>query len=199
MQAPVVQSLTTTTGGLTLTLSSTRTAALTDANDPLSLTGLTETVTVNGKTSRSVFDAASRTTAYTSAAGRQSASIFDAAGRLTQRRTSEILPVDLAYDAQGRLAAVSQGSGEEKREVVFAYNAAGYLETVTDPLGRAHGYAYDASGRVVREVFADNRETLYSYDANGNLTAIAPPGRPAPSTCFGTRRLMRSQSTSPRM
>jgi RHS repeat-associated protein len=98
---------------------------------------------------------------------------------LTQRQTPEILPVDLAYDAQGRLAAVSQGSGEEKRETSFAYNAAGYLETVTDPLGRAHGYAYDASGRVVREVFADNRETLYSYDANGNLTAIAPPGRPA--------------------
>jgi RHS repeat-associated protein len=149
-----------------------------DAADPLSLTGLTDTVTVNGKTFKSIFNAASGTTAHTSAAGRQSASVFDATGRLIQSQRAELLPVDL-YDAQRRLAAMVQGSGEEKRETSFAYNEAGYLETVTDPLGRTHGYAYDASGRVVREVFADNRETLYSYDANGNLTSLTPPGRPA--------------------
>ena len=62
---------------------------------------------------------------------------------------------------------------------IFAYNAQGYLQTVTDPLGRTVNYAYDAAGRVTTQTLPDGREILYGYDAGGNLTSLTPPGRSA--------------------
>lgn len=58
MQASIPKSLTTTTGGLTSTRSMDRTAKLADPNKPLSLTSQTDTLTLNGRIFKSVYDAA---------------------------------------------------------------------------------------------------------------------------------------------
>jgi RHS repeat-associated protein len=155
-----------------------RTADLADINNPLSLTTLTESVTLNGHTRTTVYDATSKTFTATSPAARQTQAVIDSLGRVTQTQAAGILPVNHSYDPQGRLATIVQGSGADERLVSFAYNPQGYLDSVTDPLGRQVRYQYDLAGRVTRQILPDNREVLFDYDAGGNLASLLPPGRP---------------------
>ena len=179
MLAPIATEVKSTTpGGLTATSGTTRTTNLASPGDPLSLVTLTDTVTLNGRTSTSVYDAATRTTTSTSAAGRVSTTQIDALGRPVLTQTAGLEPVAYAYDARGRLETVTQGTGPDARTVTFDYDAAGYLGTITDALGRSAGFAYDPAGRVTTQTFPDGRAVLFDYDAKGNLTALTPPGRP---------------------
>jgi len=195
MLSPVTQSLQTSTGGLTANLTGLRTAVLATPGNPLSLTKLTDTVTLNGRTQTTVYDAASKTFTATSAAARQTKIVIGSLGRVTETQTTGILAVNNTYDPQGRPATITQGSGVDERLVSFAYNPQGYLDSVTDPIGRQVKYQYDLAGRVIRQILQDNREILFSYDANGNLTSLLPPGRPGYSFTYTPVNL--AQSTVP--
>jgi RHS repeat-associated protein len=179
MLAPIPTSMNTSTGGLTSTTTTARNVVLSDPNNPLSLTSVTDTRTVNGRTYTSVFDAVNRLFTATSPAGRQETSDIDTLGRPVQVATAGLLAVNNSYDTLGRLVSLTQGSDAEARIVNFAYNSAGYLDKITDPLGRLVSYEYDLAGRMTRQNLPDGRSISYSYDANGNLTALMPPGRPA--------------------
>ncbi|MFO1433224.1 MAG: RHS repeat-associated core domain-containing protein [Candidatus Competibacteraceae bacterium] len=98
---------------------------------------------------------------------------------MTGTQVAGLLAVTTTYDASGHLTSTTQGSGADQRRLDFTYNGAGYLDTVTDPLGRTLRYEYDAAGRVTREILPDKREIRYSYDPKGSLTSLTPPGRPA--------------------
>ncbi len=148
MQSPIASKLTIASGGLTSTLTSTRTASLSSPANPLSLTGLIDTVTINGRKSTSTYDAAAKTVTNTSAAGRKAATPLDNLGRIVQAQVTGILDTNLSYDTRGRLAAISQGSSPDDRKATFSYNPEGYLDTVTDPLGRTASFDYDAAGRI---------------------------------------------------
>ncbi len=179
MQAPISNTLSILTGGLTTTGSHERTAVLADPNNPLSLVRLTDTAVLNGRTATSVYEAATRTETATSPAGRVSLGQLDALGRLIQAQDSDLAPVSLSYDARGRIASLTQGTGAETRRYALSYNAQGYLATLTDPLSRNYRFDYDAAGRVTRSTLPDGRSIGYAYDPSGNLTALTPPGRPA--------------------
>ncbi|TRX03638.1 RHS repeat protein [Candidatus Methylobacter oryzae] len=43
----------------------------------------------------------------------------------------------------------------------------GYLDSITDPVGRQVKYQYDLAGRVTKQTLPDNREIVFNYDANG--------------------------------
>jgi len=179
MQSPVAKTLTVTTpGGLSTALATERTAQLADDNNPLSLTKLTDKVTVNGRITTRVYDAATRTRTTTTAAGRTSTVTLDALGRPVHEQSAGLLATSYSYDTHGRLATITQGSGAEARTVTFSYNAAAQLASMTDPLARVARFAYDPAGRVTRQTFPDGREVLFGYDAIGNLTSLKPPGRP---------------------
>jgi len=156
-----------------------RTAVLATTGDPLSLTKLTETATLNGRTSTSVYDVATKTVTATSPANRKATALTDALGRVIQSQVTGILASNASYDAQGRLASVSQGSGVDQRTLSYSYNPQGYLASVLDPIGRQVQFAYDQAGRVTTQTLPDGRQVLYGYDANGNLTSLTPPGQPA--------------------
>jgi len=179
MQVPIVKSATVTTGGLTSTMSTERNVTLSDANNPLSLTSLTDKLTVNGNVFTSTYTAANKTFSSISAENRQAKVLVDALGRTVESQLAGMLPVSYAYDDFGRLAAVVQGSDDTERKVVYSYNDDGYLASITDPLARQVNYTYDAVGRVVKQTLPDSREVQFEYDQNGNLTALTPPGRPA--------------------
>jgi RHS repeat-associated protein len=179
MLSPVSKSLKTTIGDLVSTITTERLAELANKDDPLSLTKLTEKVAVNGRTSTSVYTAADKTTTAKSAAGRISQTVTDNIGRVTESLITGLETVKNSYDAHGRLASVSQGSGANERLLNFAYNDQGYLASVTDPLGRSVAYQYDLAGRVTQQTLPDGNDILFNYDANGNLTALTPPGKPA--------------------
>jgi len=180
MLAPVASTSTITTpGGLSAAMTSQRTATLSQASNPFSLTALKETFTLNGRVYTSSYIAAGRIFTDTSPAGRQQTTVIDSQGRLTFAQIAGLEALTYAYDGQGRLVAVTQGSGPTARTATFAYNNDGYLASVADPLGRTVSFVYDLAGRVTAQTLPDGRVVGYAYDANGNLAALTPPGRSA--------------------
>lgn len=176
MQAPVASTFSVRMpSGLQLTGASFRTTALASANDPLSLTMQTDSLVVNGRSFKSVFDAAARTLTQTSAEGRQTVTQLDTLGRVVEERVAGVAPVRYGYGPRGLLTTVTQAG----RVLRYDYDSAGRVKQVTDPLGRFEQYAYDSVGRVVKQTLFNGSEIRYGYDANGNLTSLTPPGRPA--------------------
>ncbi|MBN1570137.1 MAG: hypothetical protein JXA73_20005 [Acidobacteria bacterium] len=179
MQSPIpITSRTKMPSGLTRTQSATRTAVRQDPNDPQSLR-LTDTVNVNGRPFKSVYDMPTRTFTDTTPVGRWDTSVIDGQGRVLNSQTAGLEPVSNSYDARGRLESSTRGTGTDQRLTTFTYNANGYLETATDALNRTVSFQYDAAGRVVSQQLPDSRVISYTYDAAGNLKSLTPPSRPA--------------------
>ena len=169
----------TTPAGVALSTMMTRTAILSNPSDPLTLTALNESLTLNGKVFTRDYATATRTFTHKSPMGRQSAVMLDALGRPIQSQVAGLDAVNLTYDSHGRIATLSAGTGLDARNFAFTYNGAGFLDTLTDPLSRKESFVYDAAGRVTAQIFPDARQIQYAYDANGNVISLTPPGRAA--------------------
>ncbi|MCP5197341.1 MAG: hypothetical protein H6974_11225 [Gammaproteobacteria bacterium] len=178
MQAPLTTEQTITTGGLTATVNRSATVSPVNPPDPLTFDTLTDTTTVNGRTTTQVYTAATRRTDTTSPAGRQRYAILDAQGRVIERGLTGIAPVRLSYNAQGQLIRIAQGSSDE-RLLTLDYATSGDLSQITDALNHSQSYTHDPVGRVLTQTRADGHVLNYAYDANGNPTALTPPGQPA--------------------
>ena len=189
MQVPIPASITIQTpgGGPALTATRTRTAVLGLASDPLSLQTLTDTTTVDGKTTTSVFQSSDMTQTTTSPLGRKFTITLDTMGRPTSKLIAGLNGLSYTYDSRGRALSVSQGSGPTLRTMTFAYDSAGYLTTITDALGRTAQFAYDAAGRLISKTFPDGQAATFTYDAAGNMTSLTPPGRTAHAFAFSDR------------
>ena len=66
----------------------------------------------------------------------------------------------------------------------MTYDAAGWLDTSTDALGRTTRYTHDALGRATKTTLPDGREIAFTYTPAGDLETITPPSRPAHSFLF---------------
>jgi RHS repeat-associated protein len=175
MLSPLTLSYTQQTpSGLTYQLSEARTATLSHPDNPLSLTQLVDTTTVNGQASTTTFDAAAHTITSLSAEGRTSVQTLDALGHVVREEVPGVTPVDYTYDAHGHLTRVTDGS----RVTTLAYGADGYLQSVTDPLNRTLNYARDPLGQVLTETLPDGSIVQFTHDAAGDLTSLTPPGKP---------------------
>ena len=173
----------TTPSGLTMTASTTRSVELSDENDIFSHTKLTNTATINGKTTTTEFITADRTWTTTSPEGRQTTVIQNEKGRPITYRIPGLEDVNMNYDNRGRLTTISQGDGTDQRTTTMAYyetgDQKGRLSTITDALSRTMSYNYNQAGRVTRQTLPDGREVNYEYDQMGNLVSITPPGKTA--------------------
>ncbi len=179
MRAPFAASLTVTTpGGKVLTTTNQRTVTLADPDNPLSLRTLTDTVTINGRVSTSVFDAATRTLTHTTPEGRRYTGIADERGRLIQEQFGNLEPGSYAYDIVGRLATHSQGVGAGSRVSLLDYGSDGFLASWTDPMTRTVSFATDSGGRVTEQTSPDGGQVHFAYDLSGNAHGLTPPGRP---------------------
>jgi RHS repeat-associated protein len=180
IQAPLNRSLSIKLPSLlTLNRTVTRTVTLADPANPLSLTHETTTINLNGRNFVTSYTASNRTFISTSPLNRQATTVIDLLGRPTQTQTANLNPSNFSYDARGRLASATRGTGLEARTATFAYNAAGFLSSITDPLSRVTNLTYDLAGRITQRTLPDGRVIGYGYDPNGNLTSLTPPGRPA--------------------
>src|SRR5262249_10926028 len=72
---------------------------------------------------------------------------------------------------QNLLASVRDRNGNT---TVYAYDANGLLQTITDPVGLQTTFAY-TNGKVTSITDPANRVTHLSYDAAGNLLRITDP------------------------
>ena len=182
IQAPVEASSTTILGSLTMNATSSRTATLGTAGNPFSLTSQTDTDTINGRKYTSLFTGSTRTYVDTSPVGRKATTVLDSLERISSAQLGTLLPAQLAYDTHGRLSTVTQGT----RKATLTYNTAGFLASVTDPLGLTNSFTYDADGHLLTKTLADGRILHFAYDANDNLTSLTPPGKSAHTFAYNT-------------
>jgi RHS repeat-associated protein len=186
MQAPLSKSLSITTGGVTSTVTAEHTATFTDPLNPLSLTVLNESTSINNRPpfTRS-FNTATKVLTETTAAGRQRTMTVDAQGRVLQTHVSGLFPVDFTYYTNGKLHTITQGTGMQQRSANFVYdtsgNTNGYLHTMTvaAPSNPTFTFQADATGRIHQTTLPDNAQIITGYDGNGYLNSITPPGLPA--------------------
>ncbi|MFZ4518512.1 MAG: DUF6531 domain-containing protein, partial [Microthrixaceae bacterium] len=69
--------------------------------------------------------------------------------------------------ANGR---VTQAQDHTGRRATYAYDAAGRLVTVTDPVGAVTGFVVDTVGRIVRWNRPDGTNVRNTYDGSGRVT-----------------------------
>jgi YD repeat-containing protein len=162
--------------GLTSTTTHAQTATLSNPSDPLTLVTMTDTTTVNGRSFTSTWSAATRTWTHVTPAGRSATVTLDEKGRVVHAAPPGILPTQLTYDPQGRIAALAQGT----RQQTFGYDAqTGYLLSVTDAANQQTLFERDAVGRTTRQTLPDTSAIDFAYDASGNMTWLTPPGKPS--------------------
>ncbi|AXX32291.1 hypothetical protein APASM_4926 [Actinosynnema pretiosum subsp. pretiosum] len=89
-------------------------------------------------------------------------------------------------DAQGRTTEKRQyenGIGSAYDATKYTYNAAGLLETVTDPVGNTWRYGYDLRGRKVSTDDPDTGRSTIAVNALGQITSTTDAeGRTVAST-----------------
>ncbi|AUX44919.1 uncharacterized protein SOCE26_063890 [Sorangium cellulosum] len=193
MQLPIISRETTTTPlGRTMVVDRSRSVVLAAQNDPLSLTSMTDLMTINGKTFSQTFDKATRTLTSASPAGRQFTVTLTPQGRIQRVAIPMILPVEFTYYPDGRLHTRSQGS----RAWIYTYEDNGWLTTMTDSLFNTTSFLHDQVGRVTSTTRGDDEVVGTSYYPGGLVHTLTPPGRPAHSFVYNEADLL-EQYVSP--
>ena len=176
-----------TPSGLLLNKITDRVAELQNPVDKLSLLTLTETNTINDRVYVTEFNANANIATTITPEGRIATQEINDKGKLVNAQIEGLHPVSFDYDNRGRLSKITQGdavvSTDLQRLTQLTYyqtgNQQGYLESLTDAVGRTVNFEYDLAGRITRQILPDSCAIEYGYDSNGNLASITPPGRPA--------------------
>ena len=150
---------------------------LTRRNNPLSVLGRQDSVTMNGQKYTRAVDVSRKQLTMTSPLQRKVTFRVNDRGQLVELTVPNLHPMTLEYDQQGRLAALKQGSDREARVMNFRHDDDGQRASIADSLGREWHYEYDRASRVSKQVLPDGRQIEFAHDVNGNLTGITPPGR----------------------
>ncbi len=180
-------------GGLQSTITASRTATFYSPVDPLSLSNLQSTVTVNGNVftdSLDVLQTGETRLIRTSPEGRTETRNYDSAARFVGAAFSGETGFTNHYDSFGRIVSVSDQTSGGLRTRVFDYNSQGQLRRTTDPLGQSTEFAYDAVGRPTSIVLRDGATVAIDYDAENHLTGIIPPGRTRHAFAFNPAGLL---------
>ena len=174
MEAPILDSLTVSTGNKVLGIDGQRSYPNAQLATPLDYGRRLDEVTVNGRTWRSAFDRVPQLLTVESPQNRFTFTTVDSVGRPLRVRVAGLDSLVLGYDAQGRVITVTQGP----RQWSYAYEDSGRLETITDPMERVTTLRYDAADRVIRQELPGGIAVSLDYDDASNLTAVKPPGKP---------------------
>ena len=197
LQAPLTTNTTITTpGALSLNRNFTRAVSLSNPANPLSLIVQNDTLSLNGRNYSKAYTAATRTFVFNTPLGRQTQTITDTQGRPTTKVVANLNAANYSYDARGRLATATSGSGMEARLFTYGYHTMGAgngaLASLTNPLSQVTGFGYDAALRVNQITLPDARVIGFGYDAVGNLATVTPPGRPAHILAYNAVNLLAS-------
>ncbi|MEW6172722.1 MAG: glutamine amidotransferase [Bacillota bacterium] len=92
---------------------------------------------------------------------------FDSSGKLVELKNKYGQPVDLSYNADGRIETITEAiSG---RALTVTYNVYGLIDSVTDPLGRSVSFSYDGSHNLTRITDAEGHYIDYAYNGDGRI------------------------------
>lgn len=160
-------------GSYTRNLDATQAVVLNTPSDPFSVNTLTTTESVNWNPNSWVttYVGSTKTFTTTSPVGRVSTRTIDSNEKTIGTTDTSFSAISYSYDTHGRPYQISQGT----RTSTFAYNTAGFLSSVTDPMSKVTSFTYDSTGRVLTTTLPDSRVITYTYDSGGNLASITPP------------------------
>jgi RHS repeat-associated protein len=150
-----------------------RSVTLADRNDPLSLTSLETTSSINGLTWRETWNPSASTLTLTSPEGRTVVQAIDEKGLTRSVHVGDLSPVFLEYDANGRLVALDHQS----RTTTLKY-ASGHLASQSNALGERTTFDRDAVGRPLTTTLPDGSVLATAFDPSGNLVGVTPPEKP---------------------
>ena len=85
-----------------------------------------------------------------------------------------IRSVTVTTDGSHRITGLSQAgdANTPTRTVVYRYNAAGYIDQVTDPTSGVTGFGYDGSGNLTSVTSAAGRQVTLGYDGSHRATSV---------------------------
>jgi RHS repeat-associated protein len=198
--APIVSTTTKLPSGLTSTHTYTRPYTSLDPLNPFSFTDMTEQLVANGRTWRTLYTPSNRTLVLTSPVGRTLTKVIDTFGRSVTSQRDSLAAVNLFYDTDGRLDHLTQGSGASARTISYTYtpsgSAAGYVATITDPMGDVTSFATDSLGRA--QTIARANATLgMTWDQESNVLSVTPPDRPAHNMTYTPISLLETYQPPP--
>jgi len=171
MQSPLVNATTKTPGGIQSNVNQFRTVTQMTGT---AVTGLQDSISVNGKPVKVAYDGNARILTKTSAEGRKTFSFFDVKGRIVKDSIPGILATTYKYDNKGRKIENNQGG----RKTTYEYDSLGRQAKVIDTYGHITQFIYDAGDRLLKTILPDLSEVSFTYDKNGNMLSLTPPGKP---------------------
>ena len=133
---------------------------------------ITNTITLNDKSTTAVHSVISSQRVVTSPEGRTITSDYDPSSLLTLSVSMPgINQVDYGYDTKGRLTSATMGI----RQRSYTYDANGFVDSITDPELKTTYYTHDEVGRITGIKRPDGGTLGFAYDANGNMTVLTNP------------------------
>lgn len=134
-----------------------------------------------GETTHTTLDAQGRLLAKTDALGNKTTYTYNNAGQIAtvvaaRGNASGAIPADFttryAYDAAGNLRTITDPLSQVTTR---SYDRNNRLTSVTDPRGNATSTTYDADGNVASTTDAAGGVTTYVYDLAGRQTTMVTP------------------------
>ncbi len=119
-------------------------------------------------------DGAGNPTQMKSPLGRTTTRVYDH-GLVTQTTDPGGIATRFVYDNAGNVTKMTSGRGAVAHSTAFTYTPEGYIQTLTDSLGRTTAFSYDAAGRVSKVVRADGSVLAYGRDSAGRVTDFTGP------------------------
>ena len=142
----------------------------TDADDTPDL--ITETVTINEKSTTLENNVLQSQKTVASPEGRTITILYDPSTLLTESvSVPGLFDTVYGYDTKGRLTSTTTNN----KQTAFTYNAQGFLQSLTDPGGHITSYTHDALGRTTGISRPDGSSIGFTYDKNGNMTVLTNP------------------------
>ncbi|MDD3793832.1 MAG: hypothetical protein PHI37_03405 [Candidatus Gracilibacteria bacterium] len=80
-----------------------------------------------------------------------------------------------SYTYTGKVKTETKISNSGNKTTTYTYDQMGNMLSVTDSEGNITNYEYDELNRLVKQIYADNKQVNYEYDTNNNLVQKTDP------------------------
>ncbi|HEY9476262.1 MAG TPA: DUF6531 domain-containing protein [Mycobacteriales bacterium] len=144
-----------------------------------------------GATTTLTYDVNGRPTAVAAPSGGEATTVYDAAGNIIRSTTPSGGITTYTYDDDGRVTSLVDprgnvaGADPADFTVVYGYDAASNLTSLTNQLGQVTTFTYDANNRVTIAADAAGNPTSYRYLDDDRLQrVIGPDGDATEATVY---------------
>lgn len=136
-----------------------------------------------------IYNAQHRPTAVYDAAGQLTTNTYNARGQLLATTNPKGETTTLTYDSNGYLLVIDGALAGTNDSILFAYDSAGRVRSMTDPDGYTITNRYDNLDRLTNVTFPDGTFVAFTYDKLDRVKTRDRLGRETQFTYDALRRL----------